>query len=75
VARQIEMQMVALVAIVRRTEHGREGVAGPSVHGAQEGAFGNGTPPARSDGNHPPIGRGESRDVDGVGMAVLGETR
>ena len=45
------------------------------MHGAQEVALGAGAPPAGLDRDHAAVGQHEGRDVDGVGVAVLGQAR
>ena len=69
------MEVVAVVVIVGRAKHGRKRVAGAPVHGAQEGALGKCAPPSRLYRHHAAVGERKGGDVDGVGMAVLGETR
>src|SRR5262245_19103235 len=69
---EVEMEMVAVMGVVGRAEHGGENVASPAMHRAQERAVGKMAPPAALDVDHASVGQHEGRDVDGIGMAVLG---
>src|SRR5262249_20371783 len=72
-AREVEVEVVAMVKVVGRPQHGGEFATGAAMHLAQEIAFGQGTPPAAFDVHDASVGEHEPRDVDGVGMAVLGQ--
>src|SRR5262245_16977486 len=72
-AREVEMNMVAMIEVVSRPEHGREYATGAAMHIAQEIAFSQGTPPAALDVHKASVGEHKPRDVDRVGMTVLGQ--
>src|SRR5215831_2307201 len=72
-AREVEMEVVAMVEVVVRPEHGGEYATGAAIDIAQEIALGQGSPPAALDVDDASVREHEPRDVDGVGMAVLGQ--
>src|SRR5262249_30104463 len=72
-AREVEMEVVAMVEVVGGPEHGGEYATGAAMHIAPEIAFGPGLPPTGPD-LYDAFGREhESRGRHGVGMAVLGQ--
>ena len=67
------MEVVAVEGIGLGAEHGREVPARRLMNGAQEAALGVTAPPAAAHRHLAPIGQHEGRDVEGVGVAVLGK--
>src|SRR5204862_2752443 len=70
---EVQVEVVAVIEVVGRAEHGREDAARPAMHVAQEIALSQSAPPAALDIDRASAGQAESRDVDGIGVAVLGE--
>src|SRR5262245_763559 len=73
VAGEVEMEVVAMAEVIGRAEHGGEYATGAAMHVAQNVAFGQAAPPAGLDVHHASVGEHKPRDVDRVGMAVLGQ--
>ena len=75
VAREIHVKMVAMIEVVVGAKHGGEALAGSLMHHPQEVAFGRSAIPPALDADGAPIGKLETRDIDGVGVAVLRQPR
>src|SRR5438067_730922 len=53
---EVQVEMVAVIEVVGRAEHGREDAARPAMHVAQEVALSQPAPPAALDIDRAPIG-------------------
>ena len=73
VAGEVEVEMVVVPAVVVGAEHGREHAARAAVDGAQEIALRKRAAPAVLEVDDGAVLQDEARDVDGVGVAMLGE--
>ena len=70
---QVEMEMIVVVAVREWPQHRRERIACPAVNSPQEPAFSCVTRPAVSNRDPAPVSKHELRNIDRVGVAVLGK--
>jgi len=73
--REIEMEMVAMKAVVARAEHRREILAGSIMDAAQKSPLPLRAEPAARHADGPSVRQPEAADVDGIGIGVLRDER
>ena len=70
---EVQVEMIAMIAVVLGAEHRCELVAAPVMHLAQKGLLALIAVPAALDRHFSPVSQDERGDVERVGVAMLGQ--